>query len=142
MGFGHSELDVSAGRRDLGRPGLALVVLSVVELRPRALPPTALTSISRSTRPWHRSPQTRTCGHDRRSQPLHPDARPAIRDNRRAPHQRPRELAGSLTHAPTFEDAVSGGLSPSPQVKIPLLGLSGLADAREATHCFSASPGR
>ena len=57
MGFGHSELDVSAGRRDLGRPGLALVVLSVVELRPRALPPTALTSISRSTRPWHRSPR-------------------------------------------------------------------------------------
>ena len=31
--FGQSEVDVSAGRRDLGRPGLALVVLSVVEQR-------------------------------------------------------------------------------------------------------------
>jgi transposase-like protein len=33
VGFGHSESDVSAGRRDSGRPGLALVVLSVVEQR-------------------------------------------------------------------------------------------------------------
>jgi hypothetical protein len=32
-GFGHSESDVSAGRWDSGRPGLALVVLSVVEQR-------------------------------------------------------------------------------------------------------------
>jgi hypothetical protein len=31
--FGQSEVDVSAGRRDSGRPGLALVVLSVVEQR-------------------------------------------------------------------------------------------------------------
>ncbi|MEV4660372.1 helix-turn-helix domain-containing protein [Micromonospora echinofusca] len=31
--FRHSEPDVSAGRRDSGRPGLALVVLSVVEQR-------------------------------------------------------------------------------------------------------------
>ena len=31
--FGQSELGVSAGRRDSGRPGLALVVLSVVEQR-------------------------------------------------------------------------------------------------------------
>jgi transposase len=33
VGFGQPELDVSAGRRDFGRPGLALVVLSVVEQR-------------------------------------------------------------------------------------------------------------
>jgi transposase InsO family protein len=33
VGFGQLEFDVSAGRRDLGRPGLALVVLSVVEQR-------------------------------------------------------------------------------------------------------------
>jgi transposase InsO family protein len=33
VGFGQSGLDVSAGRRDLRRPGLALVVLSVVEQR-------------------------------------------------------------------------------------------------------------
>src|SRR3954451_22697351 len=31
--FGEPEPDVSAGRRDSGRPGLALVVLSVVEQR-------------------------------------------------------------------------------------------------------------
>ena len=33
VGFGQPGFDVSAGRRDLGRPGLALVVLSVVERR-------------------------------------------------------------------------------------------------------------
>ena len=33
VGFGQPEFDVSAGRQDLGRPGLALVVLSVVEQR-------------------------------------------------------------------------------------------------------------
>ena len=33
VGFSQPEFDVSAGRQDSGRPGLALVVLSVVEQR-------------------------------------------------------------------------------------------------------------
>jgi hypothetical protein len=35
--FGDPELDVSAGRQDSGRPGLALVVVSVVEQRLEAV---------------------------------------------------------------------------------------------------------
>ena len=44
VGFGHSELDVSAGRRDSGRPELALVVLSTIVAHQVSLDSTGCTT--------------------------------------------------------------------------------------------------